>query len=70
MKFPEDKIGTPVSQEGKWGSCIRMVDPSELKTLDLLELEENEAAFSGVVMSFSTTPGEFYLIVGTAKVKF
>lgn len=70
LGLPEDLIGVPVALEGKWGSCIRMVDPSELKTLDLLELEENEAAFSGVIMSFSTTPGEFYLIVGTAKVIF
>ncbi len=68
LKLPEDKIGVPVSEEGKWGSCVRLVDPVELKTLDLLELEENEAVFSGVIMSFTTTPGECFLIVGTAKV--
>lgn len=70
LKLPEDKFGVPVNEEGKWGSCIRMVEPSELRTLDLLELEENEAALSGVIMSFSSTPGEFYMIVGTAKVNF
>lgn len=70
LKLNEDKVGALVAQEGKWGSCVRLVDPLELKTLDLLELEENEAAFSGVVLSFSTTPGEFYLVVGTAKVCF
>lgn len=68
LKLSEEKIGVPVAGEGRWGSCIRMIEPYELKTLDLLELEENESAFSAVIMTFSTTPGEFYLIVGTAKV--
>lgn len=68
LNLPEDKIGTLVSAEGKWGSCLRMVDSYELKTLDLLELEENEAVLSGCIMSFSSTPGEYYLIVGTVKV--
>ena len=68
LKLSEEKIGVPVAGEGRWGSCIRMIEPYELKTLDLLELEENESAFSAVIMTFSTTPGEFYLIIGTAKV--
>jgi splicing factor 3B subunit 3 len=69
LNLPEEKIGTLISSEGKWGSCLRMVDSYELKTLDLLELEENEAVLSGCIMSFSSTPGEYYLIVGTVKVK-
>lgn len=69
LNLTEDKIGTLVSSEGKWGSCLRMVDSYELKTLDLLELEENEAVLSGCIMSFSSTPGEYYLIVGTVKVR-
>lgn len=67
LKLKEDQIGVPYVGEGRWGSCIRMIDPNEHKLLDLIEFEENEAAFSCCVMTFLNTPGEMFLIVGTAK---
>jgi splicing factor 3B subunit 3 len=64
----EDKIiGLPYAEDGKWGSCIRMIEPFENKLLDLIELEQNEAVFSGCVMNFITQPEENFLIIGTAK---
>lgn len=66
LKLKEDMIGVPESKEGKWASCIRLLDPYELKILDLMECENNEAAFSCCITSFSTNPGEKFLVVGTA----
>jgi splicing factor 3B subunit 3 len=66
LKLKEDQIGVPYA-EGRWASCIRMIEPYEHKILDLIEFEDNEAALSAYVMTFSTTPGEMFLIVGTAK---
>jgi splicing factor 3B subunit 3 len=66
-KLKEDQIGVPFAGEGRWASCIRMLEPYDHKILDLIEFEDNEAALSAHVMTFSTTPGEMFLIVGTAK---
>ena len=32
-ELPEEQIGTFKAGEGKWGSCIRIVDPSSLNTV-------------------------------------
>jgi splicing factor 3B subunit 3 len=45
--LPAEQFGLPKAEAGKWGSCIRVVDPmSGLETTQLIELDENEAAFS------------------------
>jgi splicing factor 3B subunit 3 len=66
IKLSEDQIGVPHFGEGHWGSCIRMLDPYEHKLLDLFECEGDGAAFSGCIMSFSSTPKEQFLVLGTA----
>lgn len=43
--LPLPVFGTPRAPAGQWASCIRLYDPFEKKTLDLLELPDNEAAF-------------------------
>lgn len=53
--------------EGKWASCIRILEPNSGSVLELLELADNEAAFSLCTCSFSSRPEETFLIVGTAK---
>lgn len=53
--------------EGKWASCIRVIEPSSGNTLELLELSENEAAFSICTCRFSGHSEEAFVIVGTAK---
>ena len=68
LKVKEDQIGTPFAGEGRWGSCIRMIEPNEYKLLDLIEFEENEAAFTSCIMAFNNFPNELFLVVGTSKV--
>jgi splicing factor 3B subunit 3 len=67
LKLNEEQIGYPYFGEGHWGSCIRMMDPYEHKLLDLFECEKDGAALSGCIMSFSSTPGELFLVLGTVQ---
>eukprot|EP01041_Mallomonas_annulata_P001015 gene1015-1991_t len=53
--------------EGKWASCIRVIEPSSGNTLELLELSENEAAFSVCTCRFSGRTEEAFIIVATTK---
>ena len=46
-------VGSPQAGFGKWASCIRIVDPVQGETVSLLELEDNEAAFSMCTMRFA-----------------
>eukprot|EP00533_Pseudo-nitzschia_delicatissima_P009674 CAMPEP_0116084824 /NCGR_PEP_ID=MMETSP0327-20121206/4002_1 /TAXON_ID=44447 /ORGANISM="Pseudo-nitzschia delicatissima, Strain B596" /LENGTH=1372 /DNA_ID=CAMNT_0003575783 /DNA_START=234 /DNA_END=4352 /DNA_ORIENTATION=- len=49
-----------------WGSCIRLVDPSDsCSTLECLELGRNEAALCCASVRFHTFGGESLLAVGT-----
>jgi len=40
---------------GSWASCIRIFEPIERRTLDLVELENNEQAISMVITNFTGT---------------
>jgi len=66
-------IGSPQAGVSKWASCIRIVDPVQGETLSLLELEDNEAAFSACMVQFKTSSDanapltDMMLAVGTAK---
>lgn len=70
-------VGSPHAGPNKWASCIRIVDPVQGDTVSLVELEDNEAAFSMCMMRFVAKKGEvevkedgmteLYLIVGTVK---
>jgi splicing factor 3B subunit 3 len=57
----------PIPPGGKsWGSCIRLVDPSDgCSTLECLELGRNEAALCCASVRFHTFGGESLLAVGT-----
>eukprot|EP00494_Astrolonche_serrata_P006858 UN06883 len=67
-KKPLDEafIGIPKAQSGKWGSCIRIMEPNSGFTQYEIELDDNEAAFRMCLCQFSKTQ-ELYLIVGTVK---
>ncbi|KAI9006019.1 CPSF A subunit region-domain-containing protein [Gaertneriomyces semiglobifer] len=70
IELPPEQFGHPhTSEAGKWASKIRLVHPTTLETLWEEELDDNEAAFSIVACQFagSSTPGEWLVIVGTAK---
>jgi splicing factor 3B subunit 3 len=52
---------------GKWASCIRVLDPVEGETKQVIEMnEEDEAAVSVCVARFADRPGEQFVLVGTA----
>ena len=53
--------------EGKWASCIRIVDPKAEETLELVELDNGEAAISLATCVFHSRGGEAFVVVGTAK---
>jgi splicing factor 3B subunit 3 len=63
----EYKIGTPKAGPGIWASCIRVVDPKRLETVDLVELSNNECAVSVCVCNFLMNEQEMFVVVGTAK---
>ncbi|TFJ87655.1 hypothetical protein NSK_001005 [Nannochloropsis salina CCMP1776] len=52
--------------EGKWASCIRIVDGLTGETLELVELALNEAAISLTTVAFHDRGGEVFICVGTA----
>lgn len=60
------EFGNPKG-EGHWASCITIVDPLGKETLQTIELEENEAAFSIAAVSFASQEDEVFLVVGTGK---
>ncbi len=73
LEQEDSKIGYPRAPPNKFASCIRIVDPFELKTLYLDEFSDNEVVFSHFI---STTLGgkhsnDTFLILGTGlDVKF
>ncbi|KAF8070070.1 CPSF A subunit region-domain-containing protein [Lyophyllum atratum] len=70
VNLPPEVFGRPKAPAGTWASCIRIIDPIEAKTVALIPLEGNEAAFSLAVVSFSARGGELHLVVGTAADTF
>jgi splicing factor 3B subunit 3 len=58
--------GPVPSSPGRWGSCIRLLDPSNsCETLDCVELGQNEAALCCASVRFHAKGGEALLAVGT-----
>jgi len=66
INLPPEQFGRPKAAAGTWGSCIRIIDPIEAKTVSVVNLEDNEAAFSLAIVPFSARSGELHLVVGTA----
>ena len=44
--LPEAIFGAPKAGAGQWASLVRLVNPIQGTTLDQVQLEQNEAAFS------------------------
>ncbi|TPX35307.1 hypothetical protein SmJEL517_g02334 [Synchytrium microbalum] len=66
-ELPPDQFGLPRAESGKWASCIRLLNPLTGETLQVIQLDENEAAFSVTVCRFAISPTELFAVVGTAK---
>lgn len=73
IQYPDTKelneavIGTPNAGIGRWAACIRILDPKNLETTELLELLDNETAVSLCVTNFTGYETEMFLVVGTVK---
>ncbi|XP_019849007.1 PREDICTED: splicing factor 3B subunit 3-like isoform X2 [Amphimedon queenslandica] len=66
--LPEHMFGSPKAGRGMWASCLRVMHPNQGKTLDIVQFEQNEAAFSLAVCQFvSKGDLEWFVVVGTAK---
>eukprot|EP01012_Entosiphon_sulcatum_P002881 TRINITY_DN10726_c1_g3_i1.p2 TRINITY_DN10726_c1_g3~~TRINITY_DN10726_c1_g3_i1.p2 ORF type:complete len:1220 (-),score=308.30 TRINITY_DN10726_c1_g3_i1:801-4439(-) len=65
-QLPEREFGTLRAPEGRWASYIRIYDPRQGVTHDMIELEDNQAAVS-VTACYFHGHSEPYLVVGTAK---
>jgi len=64
----EEQFGAPKGGSGQWASCLRIVDPADLSTTEVLELDNNEAALSLCLVQFSTRQDLGTLLaVGTAQ---
>nr|GFD00858.1 hypothetical protein [Tanacetum cinerariifolium] len=50
--FSDEQYGYPKAESDKWVSRIRVLDPKSSETTCLLELQENEAAFSICTVNF------------------
>ena len=42
--LPENIFGSPKAGNGMWASCLRIMHPTQGRTLDLVQFEQNEAA--------------------------
>ena len=63
----DEHYGYPKAESDRWVSCIRVLDPKTSSTTCLLELQENEAAFSVCTVNFHDKEYGTLLAVGTAK---
>ncbi|KAF2295949.1 hypothetical protein GH714_035293 [Hevea brasiliensis] len=63
----DEQYGYPKTESEKWVSCIRVLDPRTASTTCLLELQDNEAAFSVCTVNFHDKEHGTLLAVGTAK---
>merc|ERR1719240_1778271 len=63
--LPEAQVGTFKAGEGKWGSCVRIVNPGNLSAVFKLDLDIDEAALCLTVCYFSQLANQPCLVVGT-----
>lgn len=59
--------GVPKPGPGQWASCIRLLDLTQGKTLDLIQLDNNECAVSVCTVTFKDHSNQLFVCVGTAK---
>lgn len=65
LELPFEEFGRPRAGAGHWASLVRVIDPLTNDTVQTLELDEDEAAFSAAVCYFERMGGEPTLVVGT-----
>jgi splicing factor 3B subunit 3 len=66
-EFPEAQYGLIKAAPGKWASCIRVLNPIDGITNQMINLSPDEAAFSLAIVIFASQPQEVFLCVGTVS---
>ena len=72
LETPSENIfGSPKAGTAQWASTIRLLDPIERNTVNLIRLEQNESAMSLACCQFMNHPAEdWFIVVGiTANFK-
>ncbi|ORY51005.1 hypothetical protein BCR33DRAFT_676481 [Rhizoclosmatium globosum] len=65
QELPPEQFGLPRADAGKWGSCVRLINPLSLDSTSVIDLDDNEAAFSIAMCTFpNNLPGETIAVVG------
>ncbi|EAQ88740.1 hypothetical protein CHGG_05359 [Chaetomium globosum CBS 148.51] len=64
--LPPEQFGYPRGQ-GRWASCISIVDPIGETVIRTIHLQENEAAASLAIASFTSQDDESFLVVSTGR---
>ena len=63
--IPENVFGAPKAGKAQWASTIRLLDPLDKSTINLIRLEQNESAMSLACCQFANQgPDEWFLVVG------
>lgn len=64
----EEQLGSLQGHPGQWGSCVRVIDPSNLKTTHCIEMDNGDAAISMAIVPFDASPqGGALVCIGTVK---
>jgi len=63
----EATIGVPRAPDGRWASCIRVLDCATNTAVCVVELPENESAFSVAAVPFRDMAGEYAIVIGSCK---
>ena len=65
--WDESVYGQQRGEEGQWGSCIRVVDAKQSTSMQLIDMEDNEAVFCCCPVQFHERPGEWFVLFGTGQ---
>lgn len=65
--LPESIFGAPKAGQDTWASLIRVMNPTNGRTLHKIALEQDEAAVSLALCRFNTDQDGYYVLVGVAK---
>jgi len=65
LEAEESKLGYPKAPINKFASCIQIVDPYNLQTVELIEFQDgNEVVFSHFISQTIGGPGNTFLFLG------
>ncbi|KAG8462236.1 hypothetical protein KFE25_012056 [Diacronema lutheri] len=63
----EAVVGVPRAPDGRWASCVRVLDCASGAAVCVLELPDNEAAFCVAAVPFKDMGGEHAIVVGSVR---